>query len=134
MHNKSYAENIAYRYSKTLSFADTFQVRNNIRIQHGIDTRLASPEQTWQLFLDSLRSGDRDGIKMCFSAGMEKKWQRILYTLTDEQLAEMADGISDLTPSMVIDEDTRVYYTQRKQRAGEVWFSKVGGEWLIGEM
>jgi hypothetical protein len=65
---------------------------------------------------------------------MKGKWQRILSTLTDEQLIEMADGVSDLTPGFIVDDETRVFYTQRKKRAGEVWFTKIGGEWLIGEM
>ena len=121
-------------YPQIQSFANEFQQKNRISFSYGVDTRLATPEKTWQLFLDSLRSGDREGVKLCFSSDMRHKWNEILSSLTNEQLREMAEGVSELTGGHAVGDDIRVFYTSRKKQGGEVWFRKVGGEWLIGEM
>jgi hypothetical protein len=121
-------------YPQIQSFADEFQQKNRISFSYGVDARLATPEKTWQLFLDSLRSGDRETVKLCFSSDMRQKWKGILSSLTNEQLGKMTEGISELTGGYAVGDDIRVFYTSRKKQGGEVWFRKVGGEWLIGEM
>ena len=127
-------ERIKYPFPQIQSFTNEFQQNNRISFSYGVDARLATPEQTWQLFLDSLRSGDRETVKLCFSSDMRQKWKKILSSLTNEQLGKMAEGISELTGGYALGDDIQVFYSSRKKQGGEIWFRKVGAEWLIGEM
>jgi tetratricopeptide (TPR) repeat protein len=117
-----------------IELAERLRKDENIVIDFGADAQLANPEQTWERFIAALRSGDRDRIKSCFTLGMQEKWRDLLVNLTGEQFAELAEGLSGLQGGAIVDEETRFYYSSRQGRGGEIWFSKIGGEWLIGEM
>lgn len=125
---------IAERFTASRRLATQLQSHDTIGISYGADDRLSSPEKTWERFIEALRAGDRDGVRSCLSGGMQDKWRQLLVSLDASQLAEMAEGMSALTGGMIVDEETRVYHTTRKGRSGEIWFTRVGSEWLIGEM
>src|SRR5688572_11039600 len=54
------------------------------------DPRFASPEDTWNLFLQASLSGDKATVAECFSAVVRAKYMSFIDQLTPEQLAKTA--------------------------------------------
>lgn len=89
--------------------------------EHGIvaekpDPRMASPEQTWQLFIGSLRKGDAETALSCLTPALQNRFRPLLGSQPPEKLRAMAESFT------------------RGHQAGMIHFADVGGAWKISKM
>jgi hypothetical protein len=97
------------------------------------DPRMASPEQTWQLLIASLKQGDAETALSCLTPGLQNRF-RPLFSQPPEKLRAMAESFTGFAISTKIDERTQEAIATRGQHAGMVYFVDVGGAWKISEM
>ena len=101
------------------------------------DVRKASPQQTWTLFLDSLRAGDVETAISCFTERRRKQLAPWLRQLSREELRKLADSHVGFALTGQIDKEyqeaavTRQFPTER--RLGLAYFVSRNGEWLVDE-
>ncbi len=99
------------------------------------DSRLATPAQTWNLFMSALRSGDKDTLAICFSPDARPKYMQPLRAMTPAQLAAMANDFLtfDLTSLSMEDFQEGVVRTA-DGTAGTVLFVRSSRGWRISQL
>ena len=106
--------------------------------EHGIvapkpDPRMASPEQTWQLFIASLKKGDVETALSCLTPGLQNRF-RPVFAQPPEKLRAMADSFTGFQVTGKMGGGMQEAIATRGQRAGTIHFVDVGGAWKISEM
>jgi hypothetical protein len=99
------------------------------------DSRLATPAQTWDLFMSALRSGDKDTLAICFSPSARPMYLQPLRAMTQAQLASLAnDFVSfDLTSLSMEDFQEGVVRTA-EGTVGSVLFVRSSRGWRISQL
>jgi hypothetical protein len=98
------------------------------------DPRLATPEQTWKLFLGALRSADRETLAICFAAGDRAKYTQTLQQLTPSQLADLANTFTSFRLLQAgSDEYQEVAVKTSDGTVGIVLFVKTSAGWRISQ-
>lgn len=96
------------------------------------DSRMSTPEQTWNLLIASLKSGDLDTAMACLTPGQQAKFR--WWTQTPPgKLRSMAESFTAFSMSADMGEIREAVVIRGKQ-AGMVYFVNVGGAWKISEM
>jgi hypothetical protein len=96
------------------------------------DPRMSTPEQTWNLLIASLKSGDLDTAMACLTPGQQAKFRWWTQTPPDK-LRSMAESFTAFSMSADMGEIREAVVIRGKQ-AGMVYFVNVGGAWKISEM
>ena len=95
---------------------------------------MASPEQTWALFLDSLRAGKIDTAVACFTPARGDEIRGWLAHLSREQLRALADSHTSFGMSnRRLGEAVIGRRTPQGDRLGFAYFTNDGGEWRVDE-
>ena len=80
--------------------AKAFVAATGIDLPLAPDPRLETPEETWALFLRSLKSGDRNSALQCFGLRMRMTVEALFARMSDAELAKMgSDFGADLKPA-----------------------------------
>ena len=95
----------------------------------------ATPQATWNALLAALRRGDRDGALAVFSeSGFKDGLRRMFTSMSDGQLADMADSFGGFSIGQSYGEFTEAYVARSNGRAGIVTFVRINREWKIESM
>ena len=97
------------------------------------DARMASPQQTWELFIASLRTGDTETALSCLTPGLQNRF-RPLFAQPPEKLRAMADSFTGFAVTGKMGEGIQEAIATRGQHAGMIYFQNVAGAWKISEM
>lgn len=99
------------------------------------DARFATPEATWNAFVEALRLGDKPKIAECFSPGGRPKYMSSLQQLTSAQLAEMGNSF---TGFQLMKDGSETYQeaavTRATGMAGIALFVKTKRGWLLSQL
>jgi hypothetical protein len=102
------------------------------------NARRATPEGTWQLMLDALRSGDAATALGCFTPAMRSKLEPVFATMTSSAMREMADSFTSFSLQAGDNQVREAALTRRianqPQQAGFAYFVRHAGEWKIDQM
>ncbi len=105
----------------------------NITMHIGVDPRFSSPEQTWQLMVDSLKKGDIEAACECFSPSTRSVYREQFTALKDHVSAMAAD--MTLIRKIKQEEGRAEYDILRNEKDGtysyQVTFVNILGEWKI---
>jgi len=96
------------------------------------DSRMSTPEQTWNLLIASLKNGDVDTAMACLTPGQQAKFQWWTQTPPDK-LRSIAESFTAFSISADMG-DMKEAIVVRGNQAGMVGFVNVGGAWKIDEM
>jgi hypothetical protein len=99
--------------------------------------RYATPEKTWNEFLNAAKAGDSRAMLDCLTADMQRKFAPILEKMSPAELRAMAGAVVDfqLRESHGDFRDAAVVRLQGDRRvAGIITFLHDGGDWKIAEM
>ncbi|HZF18139.1 MAG TPA: hypothetical protein VE008_00375 [Burkholderiales bacterium] len=96
------------------------------------DSRMSTPEQTWNLLIASLKSGNLNAAMACLTPGQQAKFRWWTQTPPDK-LRSMAESFTAFSMSADMGEIREAVVIRGKQ-AGVVYFVNVGGAWKISEM
>jgi hypothetical protein len=99
------------------------------------DPRLATPAQTWNLFMSALRSGDKETLASCFDPADRPKYMQPLRSMTQPQLADLAKSFLsfDLTNLSMHDYQEGVVKTA-DGTIGLVLFVRSDRGWRISQL
>jgi hypothetical protein len=102
------------------------------------NARRATPEGTWQLMLDALRSGDAETALGCFTPAMRSKFEPLFTTMSSSAMREMADSFTSFSLQAGDNQVREAVLTRRianqPQQAGFAYFVRHAGEWKIDQM
>jgi len=102
------------------------------------DARRSTPERTWRLLMDSLRSGDTDTALACFTPAMQSKLEPLFRSMAPSAMQEMADSFTSFSLQAGSSEVREAFLTRRAgnqpQQAGFAYFVRHAGEWKIDQM
>lgn len=98
------------------------------------DPRFASPEDTWNLFLQASLSGDKATVAECFSAVVRAKYMSFIDQLTPEQLAKTAEPFTGFQLMEGSAEGVQEAWINKGDRAGIAYFAKTSRGWLISQL
>jgi hypothetical protein len=114
---------------------------NSIAIHTEPDPRRATPQATWELFIASLKTGDRDTALACFTGTLQIALTELFGKSSDAQLRQMADEFGPLQPASALSinsDETQEFGITRKRPQGDqfnfVEFERSGDEWLVQSM
>jgi hypothetical protein len=114
--------------------AARFFKERKISLKTEADPRMASPQNTWNLFIASLKSGDLDAAMTCLTLGMQAKFRPVFTQMPPEKLRNMAESFSGFAMSANMGDGMQEAMVVRGKRAGLIYFVNVGGAWKINEM
>jgi HEAT repeat protein len=108
----------------------------NIEIILGPDERFATPEKTWQLFVELLKKGDLDKAVECFAPTSLQKYKEVLTALKNN-LPKIAADMGKIR-KIKEPQDGRAEYDILKNENGKVYsfaiyFVDIYGEWKIAQ-
>lgn len=110
-----------------------FEERKIVLIDLAPDPRMASPAQTWALFIASLKSGDLDTAMKCMAPTLQDKFGASFKTMSAAHSRAAAESFGTLTMNGVsgpFQEGVVV----RGNKVGMITFVNTGSEWKINEM
>ena len=116
-----------------------FEKANDIEIRTEADPRRATPQATWDLFIASLKRGDRETAADCFSGPLRTSLTELFRKSSDADLLRMANEFGPLQgPATGIGSEFQEFGITRKgaqgARAALVYFVRVDDEWLVQSM
>jgi DNA-binding beta-propeller fold protein YncE/tetratricopeptide (TPR) repeat protein len=114
--------------------AARFVKERKISLKTEADARMSSPQNTWNLFIASLKSGDLDTAMSCLTPGMQVKFRPSFTQMSPEKLRNMAESFSGFSLSASMGQGMREAVVARGKRVGFIYFINVGGAWKINEM
>jgi hypothetical protein len=98
------------------------------------DTRFATVEKTWQVFMGALMTGDRATALSCFAGKAEARWKEKSEKLSNEDLRRIAGSIRALKVQWGDDYEREGMVADTENRAVGIAFRNVNEEWKITEM
>jgi hypothetical protein len=114
---------------------------NNIEVHTDPDHRRATPQATWELFIASLKSGDRDTALTCFTGPLRAALSELFRKSSNAELRQMANEFGPLLPPAAGTDDSKEFQefgvTRRLpqgDQAALVDFVRVGDEWVVQSM
>jgi hypothetical protein len=96
------------------------------------DPLFATPEKTWEHFLDALRSGDREAALDCLVEPALSNQSDIIEGQSIELLHKLGTGYEPLRP-LVTSGDKVTRTVTRNGQVGQVFFVRIDQEWRIAE-
>jgi hypothetical protein len=98
------------------------------------DARFASPQDTWKVFLQASRSGDKATIAECFAAKNRAEYMSFIEQLTPAQLAQTAESFTDLQHVEPLGSDMQEGWVKKGNMIGIAHFVKTGRGWLLSQL
>jgi hypothetical protein len=98
------------------------------------DARLDTAEKTWNLFVTSLRAGNRDLAARCLTGKAEVRWKEKSERASDADLRRMADAIRAFKVQWGDDYQKEALASRADNKVSGIIFVKFNDEWLISEM
>jgi HEAT repeat protein len=122
------------KYKEQIAIGKAMANALNIEIILGPDERFATPEKTWQLFVELLKKGDIDTAIECFSPTSQQKYKETFTALKDH-LPKIAADMGKIR-KIKEPQDGRAEYDILKNENGKVYsfalyFVDIFGEWKI---
>jgi hypothetical protein len=114
--------------------AETAALGRQVVVDVAANPRLASPESTWEAFVDALRRADLDAAWKCTTPGIRNKFEPGFQGMTPAQLREMAASMVSFKRSTEFGEFVEAIVARSNGHAGAVTFVRQGKEWRITEM
>jgi len=99
-----------------------------------LDARFSSPEKTWGLFLQSLKSADKETAAKCLSGRARQNLTSFFASRNNTQLREMGESFTGFHPMGHGEEFQDAMVTRSNGKAGVVLFTNQGGNWKIEDM
>ena len=99
------------------------------------DERLSSPQSTWDLYMTSLRDGDRKTALSCLSGVAHRNWKTVFKKISKKQMRKLFDSVDKFQLSHKISDEIVVGVAiNKKGHAGEIFFTENRGVWRISQM
>jgi hypothetical protein len=98
------------------------------------DPRFASPQDTWNAFLQASRSGDKATIAECFAGNVRAEYMSVIDQLTSAQLAQTAESFTQLQHVEPLGEDLQEGWVNKGNMVGIAHFVKTGRGWLLSQL
>lgn len=99
------------------------------------DPSLATPEKTWNRYLEALRAGDRKRAIGCLTSTALDKFQPIIEQSSPEKLRAMADAVRSFARTgTTFGGMVEAAVSMKSGLGGLVYFVDMNGEWRINEM
>jgi hypothetical protein len=99
------------------------------------DPRLATPEQTWKLFIGALHSGNKETLAVCFNPEDRPKYLQALGQLAVAELVELANSFTSFHLTNVsMDEYQQAAVKKSDGTMGLVLFVKSDRGWRISQL
>jgi tetratricopeptide (TPR) repeat protein len=118
-----------------------FGTANNIAIHTEPDPRRATPQATWELFIASLKTGDRDTALACFAGPLQAALSELFGKRSNADLRNMANEFGPLQPLAAgtsNSDEIQEFGITRKGPQGDqaafVEFIRAGEEWVVQSM
>ena len=118
-----------------------FGKANNIAVHTQPDLRRATPQATWELFIASLKSGDRDTALACFTGPLRASLNELFRKSSNAELRNMANEFGHLQPPAAgasNSDEIQEFGITRKRPQGDqaalVEFVRASGEWVVQSM
>jgi len=97
------------------------------------DPRKSTPENTWKLFIESLRDGNLETAFSCLTGGMAAKLRPAFSQMPRQALRDIASSFSGFSVTTDMG-NSREAAVMRGDRLGLIYFVLELGEWKIQEM
>lgn len=95
----------------------------------------ASPESTWNRFIDALRKGDIERAMSCYSEGaIENKWVPILRDMPVDERRALRDDIESIRRAKGTELYAEYVLTWRDGKESPLFFRLDFGEWKISQL
>jgi hypothetical protein len=102
---------------------------------HPPDTRRSTSQGTWDLYIASLKKGDKTTVLSCLIGDAKRKWKEAFRDMSKQQIQDLSDLIKDFQMAYELSEDMQVGFAVRHDGIGsEVYFTKERDEWKISQM
>ena len=99
------------------------------------DTRLATPQSTWELYMASLKKGDKKTALSCLSGVARRNWGKTFRNISSETMRKLFNSINKFQLSHEISDNIAIGFAiNKKGRAGEITFTKSRAGWRISQM
>ena len=109
--------------------------RNTNIVTSGVpDPRFSTPEKTWELYLASLRQGDRQTALLCLISRARDEFGPFIKETSKQELNRMGNAIKSLRITSRFGEFTEAMAVTHEGHAGIITFENRDGEWKINEM
>ncbi len=109
--------------------------RNTNIVTSGVpDPRFSTPEKTWELYLASLRQGDRQTALLCLISRARDEFGPFIKEASKQELNRMGNAIKSLRITSRFGEFTEAMAVTHEGHAGTITFENRDGEWKINEM
>ena len=107
----------------------------SVRADAAPDPALATPEKTWNRYLEALRAGNRSIAIGCLTSTARDKFQPIIEQSSTEQLRGMADAVRSFAlTGTTFGNMAEAAVSMKSGLGGLVYFVNMNGEWRINEM
>jgi len=118
-----------------------FGKANKIAVHTEPDLRRATPQATWELFIASLKSGDRDTALACFTGPLRTSLNELFRKSSNAELRNLANEFGHLQPPAAgasNSDEIQEFGITRKRPQGDqaalVEFVLASGEWVVQSM
>jgi hypothetical protein len=99
------------------------------------DPRLSTPQGTWELYISSLKNGDRTTALTCLNSDARRIWKKALKEMTKQQMLDLSELIKEFHMAYELSEDMQVGFAVRHDGIGsEIYFTKDRDGWHISQM
>ena len=103
-------------------------------LTHAPDPRYASAEQTWQVVLGALLTGDRETALGCLVGSAQARWRARVVGLSDDDLRRMAASIRGMKVQWGDDYEKEGLVADTANAVMGIAFRNVNEDWKISEL
>jgi hypothetical protein len=129
-------------FLKSVSYKDSdeAEMRCDVLIEHFgtedsiLDPQFASPEKTWNTYIEALREGDRNTAIKCLTSVAKTKFKKIITEMTLKEMEDMANAINAFSLTESYGEFQEAVVSRHDGQAGFITFQKIGSIWKISAM
>ena len=100
----------------------------------GPDSRLASPQKTWDLFIDALKTGNIDLALVCLTGNAKKKFLSAFGNSDISSLKKFGESFVQFELTGEYGDFQEAVTSRSNGRAGFMYFVETAGNWKISEM
>ncbi|HPT56897.1 MAG TPA: hypothetical protein PLK42_09490 [Casimicrobium sp.] len=98
------------------------------------DSRLSTPQRTWQRFTEALRSADKDAAVACLTGSARTTFRQVTRQTSDAELASLANATLSTAPLTTYGDFQEFALGSKGGGVTTVTFQKSNGDWLISSM
>jgi hypothetical protein len=98
------------------------------------DPRFQTVEQTWQVFMGALMTGDRTALLASLSGKAQARWKERAERLSDEEMRRIGASVRALKVQWGDDYEKEGMVADNENRGASIAFRNINDEWKISDL